>query len=181
MQILWKTKRLCQSMIKCHTVRSPLKIICCTGFPSGCLSKVYWMQIHRFFFWFCFSPVSLRWFSAGLSSWVGLHSGGTVLHVALQDAAGDPCCVGVRRRAVRLRRVWHDPLLSSLWLAKERLISVQSESLPCQTSLWAPEIRWANRFKCCINWNNQIVATTSPVISLDLDVVLEPFFFLSLL
>ena len=98
----------------------------------------------------CFSTVSIWRLSTGLPSRPGLFSGGEFLHNPPQHAAGYPRDMRVCRGTVWLRRVWYDPLLPSLWLAKERLVYVQPEGLPRQTPLWAPEIRWAmeSRYSC---------------------------------
>lgn len=96
----------------------------------------------------CFPIVSLRWFTVGLPTWPGIYSGGLFLHYTAQHAAGHHQHLRFRWRAVWLRDLRYDPLLPALRFPQKGLIYVQPEGLPCQTPLWAPEIRWALNFIC---------------------------------
>lgn len=114
----------------------------CDGFLlRGGKKDIKWPLYINLFIYFL-SPVSVWRLSAGLPSRPRLLSSGGLLHVHPLRAPRHPRSMRVCRWAGRLRRIRYDPLLPSLWLSEERLISVQPEGLPRQTPLRAPEIRW---------------------------------------
>lgn len=114
-------------------------------FVAGGKKEVKWSKmatVYKSFYLFSLSTVSVWRLSAGLPSRPRLLSSGGLLHVHPLRAPRHPRGMRVCRWAGRLRRIRYDPLLPSLWLSEERLISVQPEGLPRQTPLWASEIRW---------------------------------------
>ncbi|XP_051485229.1 fatty acid 2-hydroxylase isoform X2 [Apus apus] len=88
-----------------------------------------------------FTTVSLRQLPPGLPARAGLAGDRLLLRPLAAGAAGGAGALGVRRGALRLRRLRHDPLLPALRLSQERHLPVRPEGLSRQAPLRTPKIR----------------------------------------